>query len=78
MKIYDGGSGKDPQLNVFTGNDLPSATTFSTQNQMFISYTNNGDGAPGKGFSAAFTFGKKVTKFDFLDISISKKLNFVT
>ena len=45
---------------------------------MFISYTNNGDGAPGKGFSAAFTFGKKVTKFDFLDILISKKLNFVT
>ena len=30
---------------------------------MFISYTNNGDGAPGKGFSASFTFGKKLINF---------------
>ena len=60
MKIYDGGSGKDPQVNVFTGNILPS-TISSSGNQMFISYTNNGDGAPGKGFSASFIFGKKVT-----------------
>ena len=52
------------QLNVFTGNTLPSTIT-SSENQMFISYTNNGDGAPGKGFSAAFTFGKKVTDFSF-------------
>ena len=59
MKIYNGGSNKDSQLNVFTGNALPSAKN-STQNQIFISYTNNGDGAPGKGFSASFTFGKKV------------------
>ena len=60
MKIYDGGSDKEFQLNAFTGNTLPS-TTLSTGNQMFISYTNNGDGAFGKGFSATFTFGKKVT-----------------
>ena len=65
MKIYDGGSDKDSQLNVLTENALPSAITFSTQNQMFISYTNNGDGAPGKGFSATFTFGKKVKTFSF-------------
>ena len=65
MKIYDGGSEKDSQLNVFTGNTLPSATLSSTENQMFISYTNNGDGAPGKGFSASLTFGKKVKFFSF-------------
>ena len=59
MKIYDGGSEKDSQLNVFNGNALPS-TTLSTRNQMFISYTNNGGEAPGKGFSASLTFGKKV------------------
>ena len=57
LKIYDGGSDKDSQLNVFTGNTLPS-TTFSTGNQMFISYTNNEGEAPGKGFSASLTFGK--------------------
>ena len=62
MKIYDGGSDKDSQINVFTGNTLPSTIT-SSESQMFISYTNNGDGAPGKGFSVAFTFSKKVTKF---------------
>ena len=65
MKIYNGGSDKDSQLNVLTENALSSAITFSTQNQMFISYTNNGDGAPGKGFSATFTFGKKVKTFSF-------------
>ena len=64
MKIYDGGSDKDSQLNSFTGNTLPSTIT-SSGNQMFISYTNNGDGAPGKGFSASFTYGKKVTDFSF-------------
>ena len=58
LKIYDGGSDKDLQLNVFTGNTFPSKT-FSTGNQMFISYTNNGIGASGKGFSASFAFGKK-------------------
>ena len=65
MKIYDGGCDKDFQLNVFTGNTLPS-TTLSTGNQMFLSYTNNEDGAPGKGFFASFTFGKKVTNFIIL------------
>ena len=62
MKIYDGGSDKDSQINVFTGNTLPSTIT-SSGNQIFISYKNNGDGAPGKGFSASFTFSKKVTNF---------------
>ena len=65
MKIYDGGSDKHPQLNVFTGNALPS-TTLSTGNQMFISYTNNGNGAAGKGFNAFLTIGKLVTNFSFL------------
>ena len=77
MGIYDGGSekdcwkncihcycGDDNEQNAFTGNILPSAIA-SSGNQMFISYTNNGDGAPGKGFSASFTFGKKVTNFSF-------------
>ena len=64
MKIYDGGSEKDSLLKNLTGNILTS-TTLSTSNQMFISYTNVGDGAPGKGFSASFTFGKKVTNFSF-------------
>ena len=50
------------QLNVFTGNSLPSTIT-SSGNQLFISYKNNGDGALGKGFSAAFTIGKKVSYF---------------
>ena len=76
MGIYNGGSNKDCypinsgypdyQLyypcNFFTGNTLPSTIT-STGNQMFISYTNNGDGTHGKGFSASFTFGKKVANF---------------
>ena len=33
---------------------------------MFISYTKNVDGAHGKGFSASFTFGKKVNILTFL------------
>ena len=72
MKIYDGGSDKDSLLNGFTGNTLPTTIT-SSGNQMFISYTNNGVGAPGKGFSATFTFGKKVTKFNFFNIKTCKK-----
>ena len=64
LKIYDGGSDKDSQLNVFTGNTLPS-TTLSSGNQMFISYKKSGDGAPGKEFSASFAFGKKVNFFSF-------------
>ena len=54
MRIYNGGSDKDNQLNVFTGNSLP-LTTLSTGNQVFISFTSN---ANGKGFSASFVFGK--------------------
>ena len=49
------------QLNGFTGNTLPP-TLSTTGNQMFISYTSNGNGA-GKGFSATYTFGKKVAIF---------------
>ena len=70
MKIHDGGSDEDSLLNVFSGNTLPP-TTISTQNQMFISYTNNEDGAPGKGFSASFTFGKKVTNYNFFWLEIT-------
>ena len=65
MKIYDGGSDKDLQLNAFTGNTCPSKT-FSTGNQMFISYTNNGNGALEKKLSASFIFGKKIINFNFL------------
>ena len=64
MIIYNGGSDLAYQFIFFTGNTLPP-TTLSTGNQMFISYTINGDGAPGKGFSATFTFGKRVTNFCF-------------
>ena len=69
MKIYDGGSDKDSQINVFTGNTLPSTIT-SSGNQMFISYTNNGDGAPGKGFSASFTFGMEVKSFIIFNLYV--------
>ena len=78
LGIYNGGSEKNcwynncdidwqlcscnNELNVFTGNTLPIVIT-SSGNQVFISYTNNEDGAPGKGFSASFTFGEKVTNF---------------
>ena len=65
MKIYDGGSDKDSQLGVFTGNTLPSPIS-STRTQMFISYTNNGNGALGKKLSASFIFGKKIINFSFL------------
>ena len=73
LKINDGGSEKDTQLNVLTGNTLPS-TISSTENQMFILYTNNGDGAPaGKGFSASFTFGIKKQILTFLNYSFNNK-----
>ena len=81
LGIYNGGSEKscwfqnncditqiclcNNQLNVFTGNDNVPSKISSTGNQMFIKYTDNGDGAPGKGFSASFTFGKKVTNLSF-------------
>ena len=51
------------QLNVFTGNALHSAVA-STGNQMFISYTDNGFGALGKGFSASLTFSKKMATYN--------------
>ena len=73
LAIYDGGSDKDSQLKGFTGhftdyNDF-QLTASSSGNQMFISYKKNiniEDGALGKGFSAAFTFRKKVT-FSFFN-----------
>ena len=78
LKIYDGGSEKDSLLNVFTGNttignpllnalagNTLNSATLSTGNQILISYTNNRGEAPGKGFSASLTFGKKVTNFSF-------------
>ena len=86
MKIYDGGSDKDsllniftgnttisdPLLNAFTGNTLNSAT-LSTGNQILISYTNNRGEAPGKGFSASFTFGIKKQISTFLNYSFNNK-----
>ena len=68
MKIYDGGSDKDSQLNIFTGNTLPPSTS-STGNQMFISYTDNGFGALGKGFSASLTFSKKMATYNCCKLS---------
>ena len=62
MKIYDGGSDKDQQLNFFTGNNLPMET-ISTGNQIFIMYGRSAYGA-GKGFSASFEFGKRVSNFN--------------
>ena len=41
---------------------------------MFVSYTNNGDGVTGKGISAFFTFGKKVTNSSFFKSQVT---NFV-
>ena len=58
MKVYNGGSDQDNLLSILTGNILPS-TTLANENQVFISYTSNGNGG-GKGFSASFAFGKKV------------------
>ena len=69
MKIYDGGSDEDSQFGVFTGNTLPSPIS-STRTQMFISYTNNGNGALGKKLSASFVFGKKVINFNYLWLSV--------
>ena len=68
MKVYDGGSDKDNELDIITRTEDTVWIYFLAQgasNQMFISYTNHGDGAPGKGFSATFTFGKKVKTFSF-------------
>ena len=80
MKIYDGGSDSTEGyhnygtgnyiyilLNEFTGNSLPP-TTLSNGNQMFISFTSNGNGL-GKGFSASFAFGKKTGNFNFFWIT---------
>ena len=77
FKIYDGGSDKDSQLDALTGNALPPVIS-STGNQMFISYTNNGYGAPAKGFTASFTFCKKVTKFNFSGINTCNKFYCLT
>ena len=67
MLIYEGGSDKDTTLGGFTGNDGLYTTTLSSKNQMFISFTSNNNEAFGKGFSASFTFGKKVTNLMYLN-----------
>ena len=64
MKIFDDGSDKKLKLDIdFTRNTMIS----STRNQFFISYSYNGNGAPGKGFSASFTFGMKLTNYNFFN-----------
>ena len=63
LSIYDGGSEKDSQLSVLTGNTLPT-TISSTGNQFFITFASNGNGnVAGKGFSASIEFGKKGVNF---------------
>ena len=60
--MYDDGSDKKLSSEiVLKGNK----TISSTRNQIFISYRHNENGAPGKGFSASFTFGKKLTNYNF-------------
>ena len=68
LTIYDGGSDMDSHLNDFNGNTLPPST-WSTGNQIFITYTNNANGL-GKGFSASFAFGKRVTKTNFRNFEL--------
>ena len=58
LEIYDGSNKK----LICAGNAMSSNIN---QNQIFISYTNNGNWAPGKGFSASFAFGKKLTNYNF-------------
>ena len=60
--MYDDGSNKFSSEIVLNGN-----TRSSTSNQIFISYRYDGNGAPGKGFSASFTFGMKLTNYNFLN-----------
>ena len=47
--------------------DLTENPIKSSRNQIFISYRYDGNGAPGKGFSASFTFGMKLTNYNFLN-----------
>ena len=61
MKIYDGGSDKDFRLGSITGSS--NAIISSTGNQVFISYLYVK--GVGNGFSASFTFGKKLYSFPF-------------
>ena len=60
VRIHDGGGDKDAIL--FNENNL-HPNIKSTANQVFISYTSNSNGDFGKGFSASFSFGKKVINF---------------
>ena len=68
MKIYDGGSDKGTHFlpTFISGNSIPP-TIYSEGNQLFLSFTSNGINGLGKGFSASFVFGKKVTFFELLD-----------
>ena len=62
--MYDDGSDKKLSSEiVLKGNK----TILSTRNQIFISYRYDGNEAPGKGFSASFTFGMKLTNYNFLN-----------
>ena len=47
--------------------DLTENPMISSRNQIFISYRYSGNGAPGKGFSASYTFGKKLTNYNFFN-----------
>ena len=74
--MYDDGSDK----KLSSEKDLTQNKKISsTRNQIFISYRYDGNGAPGKGFSASFTFGMKLTNYNFLNyrnlVIISPGLN---
>ena len=59
LKLYDGGSDKDELLISKTGNcTLFQVTSF--RNQIFIMFTSDSNGV-GKGFTAKFTFGNRIT-----------------
>ena len=61
MKLYDGGSAKDGILIDTTGNPTPSQVT-SSRNQMFITFTTDGNGV-GKGFTTKIIFGNIITTY---------------
>ena len=62
--MYDDGSDKKLSSEKYLTQNI---TISSSGNQIFISYRFDGNGAPGKGFSASFTFGMKVTYYNFLN-----------
>ena len=64
MSLYDGGSDIDDLLISVTGNSAPSLVT-SLRNQIFIMFTTNSNEI-GKGFTAKFTFGNKIIKYQIV------------